>query len=37
MQVRDLADELDERTDDLDAARAANRELMARINGPRSS
>ena len=31
-QVLDLRQELEERTDDLDAARAANRDLIARVN-----
>jgi septal ring factor EnvC (AmiA/AmiB activator) len=33
-QVIDLQQQLDERDDDLAAARAANRELMARLNTP---
>lgn len=31
-KLADLTAELEERTDELDAARAANRELMARLN-----
>jgi polyhydroxyalkanoate synthesis regulator phasin len=36
-QVVDLRLQLDERDQDLDAARAANRELMARINAPNTN
>ncbi|MEV0027245.1 hypothetical protein AB0H45_34650 [Streptomyces atroolivaceus] len=34
-QVVDLTNQLEERDQDLDAARAANRELMSRLNAPR--
>lgn len=34
-QLNDLGAELDERAEELDACRGANRELMARLNGPR--
>ena len=36
-QVIDLSLQLAERDEDLNAARAANRELMARINAPHST
>jgi hypothetical protein len=36
-QAVDLRLQLDERDQDLDAARAANRELMTRLNAPRSA
>jgi hypothetical protein len=35
-QVADMRMQIEERDEDLAAARAANRELMTRLNAPRS-